>query len=204
MREKILDIAGNMFLNYGFKSVTMDDIANEMGISKKTIYKYFQNKVELVDASTFVVQKTIDTAIGEITALNLNAIEENFAIKKVFQNMFKKAKTSPMFQLKKYYPETFTKLMEHEICSFSDCVMTNLENGIDQKLYRDNIDKETIMNFYFLLIFGSHESDSFSKKTDDIIKTEMQILEYHTRAIATMYGISILEQELINYKNKLS
>ena len=60
------------------------------------------------------------------------------------------------------------------------------------------------MKFYFLLIFGSHENESFSKKMDDIIKTEMQILEYHTRAIATMYGISILEQELTNYKNKLS
>jgi len=204
MREKILYTAGNMFLNYGFKSVTMDDIASEIGISKKTIYKYFQNKVELVDASTDVVQKTIDAAINEIMLLKLNAIEENFAIKKVFQNMFKKAKTSPMFQLKKYYPETFSKLMEHEICSFSECVMKNLENGINEKLYRDNIDKETTMKFYFLLIFGSHENETFSKKMDDIIKTEMQILEYHTRAIATMYGISVLEQELINYKNKLS
>ena len=204
MREKILDTAGNMFLNYGFKSVTMDDIANEIGISKKTIYKYFQNKVELVDASTVVVQKTIDTAINEIIVLELNAIEENFAIKKVFQNMFKKAKTSPMFQLKKYYPETFSKLMEHEMCSFRECVMSNLEKGINEKLYRDNIDKETTMKFYFLLIFGSHENETFSKKMDDIIKTEMQILEYHTRAIATMYGISILAQELTNYKNKLS
>ena len=94
MREKILDTAGNMFLNYGFKSVTMDDIANEMGISKKTIYKSFENKVDLVDASTDFVQKTIDTALNEITELRLNAIEENFTIKKVFQNMFKKAKTS--------------------------------------------------------------------------------------------------------------
>lgn len=203
MRKKILDTAGNMFLNYGFKSITMDDIASEIGISKKTIYKYYQNKVELVDASTDFVQKTIDTAIKEITVLELNAIEENFAIKKVFQNMFKKAKTSPMFQLKKYYPETFTKLMEHEICTFSQCVMKNLEKGIAEKLYRDNIDKEITMKFYFLLIFGSHESDTFSKKTNDVIKTEMEILEYHTRAIATLYGISVLEQELINYKNKL-
>lgn len=204
MREKILDTAGNMFLNYGFKSVTMDDIANEMGISKKTIYKSFENKVDLVDASTDFVQKTIDTALNEITELQLNAIEENFTIKKVFQNMFKKAKTSPMFQLKKYYPETFSKLMEHQTCSFNECVMSNLKKGIDEKLYRDNIDKETTMKFYFLLIFGSHESDTFSKKTSDVIKTEMQILEYHTRAIATMYGISVLEQELINFKNKLS
>jgi len=204
MREKILEKAGEMFLNYGFKSITMDDIANEIGISKKTIYKYFANKVDLVDASTAVVQKTIETAITEITEKNLNAIQENFAIKSVFQNMFKKAKTSPMFQLKKYYPATYTKLMEREVCTFSDCVMNNLERGIEGKLYRDNIDKETIMKFYFLLIFGSHESDSFSKKTDDMIKTEMKILEYHTRAIATIYGISILEQELINYRNKLS
>jgi AcrR family transcriptional regulator len=204
MREKILDTAGNMFLNYGFKSVTMDDLANELGISKKTIYKYYQNKGELVDASTDFVQKTIDVTIKEISVLGLNAIEENFAIKKVFHNMFKKAKTSPMFQLKKYYPETFCKLMEHEICSISECIMSNLEKGISEKLYRDNIDKETTMKFYFLLIFGSHESDTFSKKTTDIIKTEMQILEYHTRAIATLYGISVLEQELINYKNKIS
>ena len=107
MREKILEKAGKMFLNYGFKSITMDDIANEIGISKKTIYKYFANKVELVDASTEVVQKTIETAITEITEKKLNAIEENFAIKTVFQNMFKKAKTSPMFQLKKYYLNKF-------------------------------------------------------------------------------------------------
>ncbi|MGB0896186.1 MAG: TetR/AcrR family transcriptional regulator [Flavobacteriaceae bacterium] len=204
MKGKILDTAGNMFLNYGFKSVTMDDIANEMSISKKTIYKYFQHKVDLVDASTDYVQKTIDTALKEITALNLNAIEENFTIKKVFQNMFKEAKTSPMFQLKKYYPETFYKLIEHQTCSFNECVMNNLEKGINEKLYRDNIDKETTMKFYFLLIFGSHESDAFSDKTTDVVKTEMQILEYHTRAIATMYGISVLEQQLINYKNKLA
>ena len=71
MREKILETAGEMFLNYGFKSITMDDIANEMGISKKTIYKYYSNKVDLVDASTEIVKKTIETAITEITEKNL-------------------------------------------------------------------------------------------------------------------------------------
>lgn len=92
--------------------------------------------------------------------------------------------------------------MVHEIHTISEFVMNNLEKGIDEKLYRDNIDQETTMNFYFLLFFGTHESNTFSKKTVDIVKTQIQILEYHTRAIATMYGISVLEQELINYKNK--
>lgn len=201
MKEEILNKSADMFLSYGFKSVTMDDIASEMGISKKTIYKYFSNKTELVDASTISVQETIDNAIEEILQQNLNAIEENFAIKTVFKNMFKKAKTSPMFQLKKYYPKTYSKLMEHKICTFSNCVIGNLIKGIKNKLYRNDIDKEIVMKFYFTLVFGAYESDLFSLKMEDVIKTELKILEYHTRAIATTHGLSVLEQELINYKN---
>ena len=151
MREKIIEKAGDMFLKLGFKSVTMDDIATEMGISKKTIYKYFDNKEHLVDDTTMFVQQTIDNTIRGITDQGYNAIEENFAIKNIFKNMFKNAKTSPMFQLKKYYPETFTKLMANEIFTFSECVTNNLEKGIQEKLYRENIDKEIVMKFYFLL-----------------------------------------------------
>ena len=109
-----------------------------------------------------------------------------------------------MFQLKKYYPKTYTKLMEAEICSFSECVMDNLSKGIKNKLYRSEIDKEMVMKFYFTLVFGAYENELFSHKMEDILKTELEILEYHTRAIATSYGIKILEQELINYKNNQS
>jgi AcrR family transcriptional regulator len=200
MQEKITEKAGDMFLKFGFKSVTMDDIANEMGISKKTIYKYFDNKDHLVDETVAYVQKTIDTIIEDIMSRGYNAIEENFAIKNVFKNMFKNAKTSPMFQLKKYYPETFAKLMEREICTFSDCMMHNLNKGVSEKLYRSNIDKDMVMKFYFLLVFGVHESELFNHDLSEIVETEVKALEYHTRAIATLYGHSILEQELIKYK----
>ncbi|MCT4630312.1 TetR/AcrR family transcriptional regulator [Winogradskyella sp.] len=204
MQEKITDKAGDMFLKYGFKSVTMDDIANEMGISKKTIYKYFDNKDHLVDETVAYVQKTIDAIIEDIMSKDYNAIEENFAIKNVFKNMFKNAKTSPMFQLKKYYPETYAKLMDREICTFSECVITNLEKGISEKLYRENIDKEMVMKFYFTLVFGAYESDLFDHNLSEVVKTEVKILEYHTRAIATLYGHSILEQQLIKYKENQS
>jgi AcrR family transcriptional regulator len=66
MRDKIIEKSGSMFLELGFKSVTMDDIANEMGISKKTIYKYFNNKDHLVDETTMFVQQTIDNVINDI------------------------------------------------------------------------------------------------------------------------------------------
>merc|ERR1711991_1117376 len=185
MKEEIADKAGDMFLKFGFKSVTMDDIANEMGISKITIYKFYDNKDHLVDQTVSYIQVTIDKIIEEIISKGYNAIEENFAIKNVFKNMFKNAKTSPMYQLKKYYPQTYAKLMDKEICTFSDCVMQNIEKGIDEKLYRANIEKEMVMKFYFLLVFGAYESDLFDNKLSEMVKTELKILEYHTRAIAT-------------------
>jgi len=196
MKESILHKAADMFLSYGFKSVTMDDIANEMGVSKKTIYKYFSNKESLVDEATLVVQEKVDKILKEILQKGYNAIEENFVVKNVFKEMFKKAKTSPMYQLKKYYPETYKKLMEVELCSFSDCIKSNLEKGIEEKMYRKNIDKDMVMKFYFILVFGAHESDLFGSNMTDMLKIELKILEYHTRAIATLYGISVLEKQL--------
>ena len=151
----------------------------------------------MVDETVTYVHEAIDKIIEEITQKGYNAIEENFAIKNVFKNMFKNAKSSPMFQLKKYYPETFTKLMEREMCTFSDCLTKNLEKGIEEKLYRENINKNMIMKFYFILVFGIHESPFFQNlPLSEILKAELKVLEYHTRAIATLYGNSVLEQEL--------
>ncbi|MBA6157180.1 TetR/AcrR family transcriptional regulator [Tenacibaculum sp. S7007] len=196
MKNKILEKAGEMFLNYGFKSVTMDDIANELAISKKTLYKYFSNKADLVDDSIVAVQKAIDDTIMFIKEQKHNAIEEEFAVKAVFKEMFKNAKTSPMFQLKKYFPESYTNLVEREVCMFRECNTDNLEKGIEQGLYRPEINKDLVTNFYFTLIFGVFDSDNYGEKMDELMKVEYQILEYHIRAIATKKGIEVLENQL--------
>lgn len=196
MRDKILEKSGEMFLNLGFKSVTMDDIARELGISKKTIYKYFPNKVGLVGASTEAVQEAIDAAILFIKGQKHNAIAEEFAVKAIFKEMFKNAKTSPMYQLKKYYPETYAELMEREACMFRDCNVDNLTKGIKQGLYRENIKIDLIVNFYFTLIFGVFESDLYGHEMKEVMKIEYEVLEYHIRAIATEKGIAELEKQL--------
>lgn len=200
MRESILERATDLFLKLGFKSVTMDEIANEMAISKKTIYKYFENKETLIEACVVKMQDSIDWIIDSISNQKLNAIEENFAIKKVFNDMFQKAETSPMHQLKKYYPNIYKKLLKRETETFGGCIMANIEKGIEEKIYRENLDKEIVTKLYFTLVFGAYENDMFSNNMKEIFNTEMKILEYHTRAISTLYGISILERELV--KNK--
>ena len=107
MKEKILAKATEMFLNYGFKSVTMDDLAEQLGISKKTIYANYENKTKLVEASTLFLFEFISNGINLICELEKNPIDELFAIKSFVMEHLKNEKTSPQYQLQKYYPQLF-------------------------------------------------------------------------------------------------
>ena len=196
MKESILKKSGEIFLKFGFKSVTMDDIANELGISKKTIYKYFKNKVELVDQATEYIHNLMHTEVLKIYDMGYNAIEENFEANKVFKGFMQNSDDSPVYQLKKYYPETYKKIMTQEFCLFKDCLSNNVEKGIRDGLFRANINVEQIVKFYFSLIMSVHDSDLYTYSKNTINKLELNVLEYHTRAIATKKGITELEKQI--------
>ena len=196
MKDKIIAKATDLFLKLGFKSVTMDDIAGEMCISKKTIYKYFCNKELLIAETTEIVHKAIHQSIDTIVEKNYNAIEENFQIRKMFKEMFKTGETSPAYQLKKHYPEIYEKVMSREINECNAVFKQNIERGIQQGLYRKNILIDTYVGFYYNLIFSIHGNTSSEKESNEL---ELQALEYHTRAMATLEGIIELEKQLINY-----
>src|SRR5210317_1140812 len=102
MKNKILEKATELFLIYGFKSVTMDDIANALGISKKTIYQHFKNKTKLVEATTLGLFNFISNGINCICAMDKNPIEEIYEVKSFAMTHLKDEKSSPIFQLQKY------------------------------------------------------------------------------------------------------
>src|SRR6478736_6350210 len=114
MREKIVKKAGELFLKVGFKSITMDDIAHEMGISKKTIYKHFENKELLIEATTEILHSEVYQAINQVMAKNHNAIAENFEIKSMLSKMFDNTAASPVYQLKKHYPQIYEQIVLRE------------------------------------------------------------------------------------------
>jgi len=196
MKEKIIAKATDLFMKLGFKSVTMDDIAGEMCISKKTIYKYFCNKEILIAETTEIVHKAIHQSIDTIVAKNHNAIEENFEIRKMFKEMFKTGEASPAHQLRKHYPEIYDKVMSREINECNAVFKQNIERGIQQGLYRKDILIDIYVGFYYNLIFSIHGNASTEKESKEL---ELQALEYHTRAMATAEGIIELEKQLNNY-----
>ncbi len=193
MKDKIIKKATEMFLKLGFKSVTMDDIACEMCISKKTIYKYFHNKEMLIEEGTEVVHQKIHSLIDDVVAKDFNAIEENFEMRKMFKEMFQSFDHSPAYQLKKHYPEIYSKMMANEIEDCNAVFSQNVLKGINQGLYRKDVDIETAVKFYYTLIFSINENTQFEK---DAAELELKALEYHTRAIATEKGITELEIQL--------
>jgi len=198
MKETILQKANDMFLTLGFKSVTMDDIANEMSISKKTIYQHFANKNELVEASTTSLFITISEGIDEICTLGHNSIEEIFIIRQFLMKHLNNETASPFFQLQKFFPHTFSALRQKQFEKMHGCMMTSIEKGVKAGLYRNDIDIDFASRIYFTGLSGIKDTDIFPD-THNINAVTRQFLEYHVRAIATETGIAELKNALTKY-----
>jgi len=196
MRDKILEKSNELFLNLGFKSVTMDEIAGALGVSKKTIYKYFKNKTDLVNAVTNHIFNIISSGINDICALKENPIDELFSIKQFVMYHLKDEKSSPQYQLQKYYPKIYMSLKQKQFNVMHDCVKENLTYGIELGVYRENIDVEFISRIYFTGIIGIKDKDQFPLNNYSMKTLMNYYYEYHLRGICTEKGIKKLEKQL--------
>ena len=194
MKDKIIQKSTDLFLKLGFKSVTMDDIANEMGISKKTIYTHFKNKTALVKECTCNVLHNITTGIDEICFLEQNPIEELFEIKKFVMGTIEAEQSSPQYQLQKYYPEIFEGIKESHFEKMMECTRKNLRRGIEQGLYRSNMNVDFIARLYFLGIHGIKDQDLFPMEKFSTQFLTEEYLEYHIRGIVTPEGFLTLKK----------
>lgn len=198
MREKIIHRATELFLTLGFKSVTMDDIANELGISKKTIYVHFENKTKLVESSTVEMFEIISHGIDCICELKKDPIEEIYDIKQLVMEHLKNEKSSPYHQLQKYYPKIFNSLRSKQYRLMEDCVADNLKRGIALGLYRSNLEIEFISKMYFTSIMALKDKQLFPLKNYSMTSLMNLYLEYHVRGICTPKGLEVLSKTIKN------
>lgn len=192
MRENILHTATQLFLNLGFKSVTMDDLAQEMAISKKTIYTHFSNKGQLVEACTMQLFGTISNGIDAICTLDKNPIEELYDIKRFVMEHLNDEAASPEYQLQKYYPEVHRNLKEKQFHMMQTCIKDNVERGIQQRIYRANLNVEFVVRIYFTGVTSIKDSRLFPNHLFTMRSLMENYLEYHLRGIVTPEGRKIL------------
>jgi AcrR family transcriptional regulator len=194
MKDQILKTATDMFLSLGFKSVTMDDLARKMGISKKTIYSHFENKTCLVTECSRNLFQTICKGIECIQVSDKNPIEEMYQVMEFVSMQLKNEKASPQYQLEKYYPEIHRELTQKKLELVQTHINTNIEKGVRHGLYRDNLDKGFIARIYFAGMNSLKDVDLFPEEEFDKVSLMSQYLEYHLRGIVTPKGRRILNQ----------
>ena len=194
MKEKIILKAVELFLSLGFKSITMDDLAQSMSISKKTIYLFFNNKNDLIISCTEHIQYQLLNKINEIRNNAKNPIIELFEIKKEAMKILGNTETAPQFQLQKFYPEIYQKLKDRELHLFRDNIHESLNKGIKLKFFRKEINIDFITRIYLNGMRGVRDINLFPINEFKVEKLIEDFIEYHLRAISTPKGLELLNK----------
>lgn len=142
--KNILERVSELYNKYGMKSVTMDDVARELGISKKTLYQHVENKNVLVSKVLDYLLDQKNCVFNELLSKDLNAIEELLEVGVYIIKTIKDYNTSTQYDLKKYYPELYTKFNEVRKNRMHQSILINIEKGKGQRLYRKELDNEII------------------------------------------------------------
>ena len=191
---KILEKCERLFMRYGIKSVTMDDVSCELGMSKKTLYQYFENKEELIHKVTqnhFTCQNKV---IEHIIHHSKTAIDEMIGISNWMNTMSKNLNPSLVFDLKKYHPQSWQIFNDHRNTEVYNCIKHNLEQGIQEGLYREELDIEVLARIYIARMEMLLDAEIFPYDKFPPEKTFKVFMDYHIRGLATTKGIKYLEK----------
>jgi AcrR family transcriptional regulator len=194
MENRILFKARDLMTRNGVKHVTMDDIASQLGISKKTIYQFYKDKDALVMAvvnfeleeQSLKCQRTQDMAD--------NAVHEMFMILEDIQQMFKNMNPMTMNELAKYYPEAFLRIQNHKDEFMHKIIKTNLIKGIEQGVYRKEIDPEILSIYRLETSFVPFNVQLYPYSKFDIGKVTLQIIENFIYGVMSIKGIEFMEK----------
>jgi AcrR family transcriptional regulator len=185
-----------LYNRFGIKSVTMDDVARELGISKKTLYECIDDKSELVRHVMEMVNRYHAEKLMEITTKGLNAIEEIFEVNRYMTQMVKEQNPTLGYDLQKYYPELNKALMQEQRQRMHDAIYENLVKGIEEGLYRKEMNVEIISKLHMTRMEYRYRQDQYQINDVDSREVMQEIFVYHLHGIANENGIKILNEKL--------
>ena len=193
-QQKILQKSKELFLRYGVKNLTMDEIAKELGMSKKTVYMYVQNKRDLV---LKVMRTYINEEAKQLTQVvkdSPNALIEMLTMVSFISNHLREFNPSVYFELQRYYPETFALYTEYREKVVLKYMVQNIESGIKQEVYRADINPEIIARVYIFATDILVDQKLFPAKKYHFVHLYKQFAEYHLRGILSKKGLQLLDK----------
>lgn len=192
--EKILKRSESLFRKKGFKRVTMDEIARDLGMSKKTVYKYFSNKRDLILKNIGMVISAEKTQMCALKDESADAIEEMMRLIGHVIQLFEKNNPSVFAELKRYYPGSWKLLDSFVRNHIYKRIRNNIERGKQEGLYRQEIDSDILAKMYVAKVKSIMEEEWFPKSKYNKAKLLKVLIDYHIRGISSQAGIKLFEQ----------
>lgn len=194
--QQILDGVSLLYMKYGIKSVTMDDVAKELGISKKTLYLYVKDKEDLVKQVVSYHITKQNCEFDHIELENMNAIDVLLHVSQQVLQFFSDFTPNVRYDLQKYYPTVLKLFSDHRNEHIYKNIRTNLDKGIKDGLYRNNIDPHVIAATYVSRIDVIFDNTYFPHDKYSFSHLFQELFTYHIYGIASKKGIEYYEKRI--------
>ncbi len=192
--ERIITKADELFRRFGIRSVTMDEIAKQLSMSKKTIYQYFADKDAIVDAVFLQHIEKDEIECAQMSISSANAVEEIFMVIDMIEEMFTNMNPSILNDLKKYHPKTDARFIVHKNKFIYNLIKENLERGIEEGLYRDNLNVDIISRFRVESMLLPFSPEFYSMHRYNLVEVESALAEHYLHGIASAKGVKLIEK----------
>jgi TetR/AcrR family transcriptional regulator, cholesterol catabolism regulator len=192
IKERIKQKADELFRMYGIKSVTMDEIANQLGVSKKTIYHSFSDKNELVDEVIVDILKYNKNCCQGYKSNSLNAIHEVYLAMEMLQVMFDNMNPVILFDIERNHPATYKKFKDYKYLFLYELVKENIERGKREELYRPEVSTDVAAKVRLETMMLPFNEQLFPKNKFSLGILQQQLIEYFLFGIASMKGYKLI------------
>jgi AcrR family transcriptional regulator len=200
-KSRIQKAAHDLVMQYGIRSVSMDDIATNLGISKKTIYQYFKDKDELVEAVVDEVIYTNQSACNADISRSENAVHEIFLVMEMMAEMLKTMNPFILHDMQKYHPAAFSKFKKHKNEFLYNICTQNLLRGIQEELYRPEIEVDILCRYRVETLFIPFNPEFQQSLKHSLAKIEEEILMHFLFGLVSQKGYKLIIKYM-EQKNK--
>jgi AcrR family transcriptional regulator len=201
--DRILSESLRLFKKNGIRSVSMDDVSKELGMSKKTIYQYFSNKSELVEKVLDYMhdQESKVCIDGDVT--KMNAIDILLAVSQNVSKQMKDMNPINAFELQKYYPAIFREFVIKKRDHVFEQVKQNFSQGISEGIYRNDLDIDLVARLYIQKLVDVHDPEFLSSVNFGFEKVFQVMFDNHIRGIANAKGLAYYEKQTKMLNNNI-
>lgn len=194
VKERIITGSEELFFRFGVKSVTMDDVARHLSISKKTIYQFFKDKDDLVAIVTQDYLAKQEAELQELLQSASDPIEEVLKISEYMRTATMKINPSILFDIQKFHPKAWKIYQSHKKQCIQETIVVNLKKGMEQGYYRAGMDVDILATLRMEQIQLAFNPTVFPPEKFELAKVQVEFIDHFLYGICTLKGHKLINK----------